>query len=101
MRQVLRLWKPKLFIFSVILSRFCVAWAADPRTEADLAFVPDAAFLRQGGLQVSTRFLDLDGFSKNGDIQFLTRFGGRITPRYSIERASMKYRLVKKITQLR
>ncbi len=47
------------------------------------------------------RILDLDGFSKNGDIQFLTRFGGRITPRYSIERASMKYRLVKKITQLR
>ncbi len=42
---------------------------------------------------------DFDGFNTAGDIQFFTRFGGRIVPRYVIEKASMSYRVVCKALQ--
>src|SRR5579859_5669759 len=40
---------------------------------------------------------DLDGFSNPGDIQFFTRFGGKIVPRYFIQKSSLPFRLASKI----
>ncbi len=44
---------------------------------------------------------DLDGFNNAGDIQFFTRFGGRIVPRYFIEKVSIPYRIASRIPGLR
>lgn len=43
---------------------------------------------------------DLDGFSNSGDIQFFTRFGGQVTPRYFIQRSSPLFRLVGKFCRM-
>lgn len=40
---------------------------------------------------------DLDGFSNPGDIQFFTRFGGRVVPRYFIQKSSLPFRLASKL----
>jgi hypothetical protein len=37
---------------------------------------------------------DIDGFSNSGDIQFFTRFGGIVKPRYCIQKSSLMFRSI-------
>lgn len=43
------------------------------------------------------RIFDLDGISTFGDMQFLTRFGGVLRPRYIVYRSSMPLRIAKRV----
>jgi hypothetical protein len=61
-----------------------------------------ALLIWQSVLHASARGLvfDLDGFSNAGDIQFFTRFGGTIRPRYFVQRVSPLFRLVNAIRKI-